>query len=287
MQVLFLQFIPDRWGEAETTIDEMKLRYPGLPDVKLMEAQRLLYLRGQPSKAIPILQALLELDPDNSWARDILTKAWYAIGETERAMESPGGKIHWGYVLAPDREESLQLLKNTQEWNPEIDYGRRIISSYAYVMLRDWQGCVDLLEKDAQNLKEFTRIYVGNIAQNESPALSLAVAYKKLGNRKMYKKFADLGKNAVNIRTDHGRLYNFEYSRAMARLYAMEGRTDEALFELKRLISVGPNDPRELLHPAFDEMRNSPDFRELENLQLDRVNSERSIMNLAPLSKKD
>ncbi|MDH4018529.1 MAG: cyclic nucleotide-binding domain-containing protein [Xanthomonadales bacterium] len=287
MQVLFLQFIPDRWGEAETTIDEMKLRYPGLPDVKLMEALWLLNLRGQPSKAIPIFQALLKLDPDNYWARNFLTKAWYAIGETERALESPGGKTHWKYVLAPDREESLQLLKNTQEWNPEIDYGRRIISSYAYVMLRDWQSTVDLLEKDAQNLEVFTRTFVANFAQNESPALSLAVAYKKLGNQEMYRKFADLETNAVNIRTDHGRLYNFEYSRAMARLNAMEGKTGEALSELKRLISVGPNDPRELLHPAFDEIRNTPDFRVLENLQLERVNSERSAMDLAPLSKKD
>ena len=71
----------------------------------------------------------------------------------------------------------------------------------------------------------------------------------------------------------------------MARLYALEGKTGEALFELKRLIATGPNDPRELLHPAFDEMRQTPDFKALENLQLDRVNSERAAMNLAPLSQ--
>ncbi|MFC1701992.1 tetratricopeptide repeat protein [Pseudomonadota bacterium] len=286
MLVTFLPFIPSRWEVAETIIDDLKLRHPESSDVKLMEAEWLLNLRGQPSKAIPILQELLVLDPDNIWARNFLTRAWYAIGETERAMELPGGTIHWKYVLAPDREESLQLLKNTEEWNPEIDFGRRIISSYAYVMLRDWQSTVDLLERDAQNLENFTRIFVGNLALNESPAMSLAVAYKALGNQKMYEKFADLEENAVNIRTDHGQLFNFEYSRAMARLYAMEGKSREALSELKRLITIGPNDPRELLHPAFDKIRKTPDFRMLENLQLDRVNTERAAMSLTPLSQK-
>jgi tetratricopeptide (TPR) repeat protein len=284
--VLFLHFIPDRWDAAETIIADLKLRNPGSADVKMMEAHWLLYLRGQPSKAIPILQELLVLDPNNIWARNFLTRAWYAVGETERAMELPGATIHWKYVLAPDRQESLQLLKNTEEWNPEIDYGRRIISSYAYVMLRDWQSVIDLLKKDAQDLDRFTKIYVGNLAQNESPALSLAVAYKALGDQELFKTFTDLERNAVNIRTDHGQLYNFEFSRAMARLYAMEDKTDEALLELRRLITTGPNDPRELLHPAFDGMRQTPEFRTLENLQLERVNSERAAMNLAPFSQK-
>jgi adenylate cyclase len=284
--VSFLAFSPDRWEEAETVIAELKIRNPGLADVKLMEALWLLTLRGQPSKAIPILQELLVLDPDSIWAKSLLTKAWYAVGETKRAMELPGGIIHWKYVLAPVREESLQLLKDTEEWSPGIDFGRRIISSYAYVMLRDWQSAIDLLEKDAQNLDNFTTIYVQNFALNESPAMSLAVAYKALGNQAMFNRFAAFERNAVNIRTEHGRLYSFEFSRAMARLGAMDGETDKALRELNRLITEGPNDPRELLHPAFDEMRNSPGFRALEKLQFDRVNSERAALKLAPLAQK-
>ena len=151
-------------------------------------------------------------------------------------------------------------------------------------MLRDWQSAIALLEKDSQNLNHFTNVYVGNLAQNESPAMSLAVAYKALGNQEMYKKFADLEKYAVNIRTDHGQLRNFAFSRAMARLFALEGETEKARLELKRLITLGPNDPRELLHPAFDEMRTTPEFKKLEVLQLERTNSERAAMNLTLLS---
>jgi adenylate cyclase len=285
--VMFLTFVPERWQAAEDIIRDLKLRYPESPEVKTMEATWFLNLRGKPSRAIPILQELLMLDPDNIWARNFLTRAWYSIGETERAMRLPGGTIQWRYVLAPNRTESLESLRNTEKWNPEIDYGRRIISSYAHVMLRDWQGAIDLLESDSRDLDHFTRTYVGNLAQHNSPALSLAVAFKATGNHEMYEKFADFERHVVNVRTDNGQLYNFEYSRAMARLYALEGDTHKALSELNRLITSGPNDPRELLHPAFDAMRDMTAFKELERQQLDRVNVERAALDLAPLAETE
>lgn len=59
----------------------------------------------------------------------------------------------------------------------------------------------------------------------------------------------------MNTRTDNGRLRGWEYSRAMARLDAMEGKNCKALLELERLVTRGNSDPRDLLHPAFDESR--------------------------------
>jgi TolB-like protein/DNA-binding winged helix-turn-helix (wHTH) protein len=281
--VMFLSFIPHRWSEAETVIANLKQRSPELTDVKLIEAMWLLADRGQLSEAIPILEDILVLDPDNAWAKDLLTKAWYMLGETERAMKMPGGRIFWRYVLAPDREASLQQLRAEPEWDPNIDFGRRVLAAYAYVMLRDWQSAIDLLEPDSLDLDEFTDIHAQNLGQNVSPAMSLAVAYKGLGDQAMYEKFANFEKNAVNIRTDNGKLHNFEYSRAMARLNAMEGNGYEALLELNRLISKGPNDPRELLHPAFDAIHDDPGFVKLVQLQRQRVNEERGKLGLAAL----
>ncbi len=281
--VMFLGFIPHRWDEAEAVIANLKQRSPDLTDVKLMEAGWLLRQRGKPSEAVPILENILTLDPDNYWAKSALTKAWYTLGETERAIALPGGSIHWRYVLAPDHEASLQQLKDEPEWTPDLDYGRRLLSAYAYVMLRDWHSTVELLAQDSHDLDRFTEIYVEDLAQNQSPAMSLAVAYKALGNQEMYKKFAAFEKNVVNIRTDNGKLHNIAYSRAMARLYAMEGNGYEAMLELNWLITKGPNDPRELLHPAFDAMRDDPEFIRLEQLQRQRVNSERQKLGMAAL----
>jgi tetratricopeptide (TPR) repeat protein len=281
--VMFLGFIPHRWSEAETIIANLKQRSPEQTDVKLMEAMWLLAERGRPSEAVPILEDILVLDPDNAWAKDLLTKAWYMLGETERAMRMPGGRIFWRYVLAPDREASLQQLRAEPEWDPNIDFGRRVLAAYAYVMLRDWQSAIDLLEPDSLDLDEFTDIHAQNLGQNVSPAMSLAVAYKGLGDQAMYEKFANFEKNAVNIRTDNGKLHNFEYSRAMARLNAIEGNGYEALLELNRLISKGPNDPRELLHPAFDAIHDDPGFVKLVQLQRQRVNEERGKLGLAAL----
>lgn len=283
LRILFLGFIPHRWDEAEAVITNLKQRNPEHTDVKLMEAAWLLKIRGKPSEAVPILEDMLIFDPDNVFAKSYLTKAWYTLGETERAIKLPGGSIHWRYVLAPDREASLQQLNNEPNWDPDLDYGRRLLSAYAYSMLRDWQSTVDVLSQDSQDLDKFTELYIEDLALNHSPAMSLAVAYKALGNQALYEKFAAFEKNAVNIRTDNGKLHNIEYSRAMARFYAMEGNGYEAILELNRLITQGPNDPRELFHPAFDEIRDDPEFIKLEQLQRQRVNSERKKLGMAAL----
>ena len=63
----------------------------------------------------------------------------------------------------------------------------------------------------------------------------------------------------------------------------MEGNGYEAMLELNWLITKGPNDPRELLYPAFDAMRDDPEFIRLEQLQRQRVNSERQKLGMAAL----
>jgi hypothetical protein len=52
------------------------------------------------------------------------------------------------------------------------------------------------------------------------------------------------------------------------------------------LITKGPNDPRELLHPAFDEIRDDSEFIKLEQLQRQRVNSEREKLGMVALPDK-
>jgi hypothetical protein len=41
------------------------------------------------------------------------------------------------------------------------------------------------------------------------------------------------------------------------------------------------------MHPAFDDMRELPGFRELQDLQRQRVNSEREKLGLAPIVGQD
>jgi TolB-like protein/DNA-binding winged helix-turn-helix (wHTH) protein len=282
--VLFLAWVPHRWQQAEAIIANLERRDPGSIDVLFTKATWLLNPRGRPAAAIPLLEQILVTDPDHAWARSYLTKAWYMLGEFDRARKMPGGIIHWRYVLSPERHQSLQSLKDQQEWSSPLDYGRRIVSSYAFVMMRDWRSAVELLAAEAEDLDRFTSTYVENFTLNESPAMSLAVAYKALGDMHNYRRFAELEKEAVDIRSDHGQLHNFEYSRAMARLHALEGNGYEAMLELQRLITQGPIDPRELLHPAFDELREDLQFVRLAALQRARINREREQLGLPPLS---
>jgi hypothetical protein len=89
---------------------------------------------------------------------------------------------------------------------------------------------------------------------------------------------------ALNIKSENGRFHSFTYSTVAARLLALEGRHYEAMHELERLITRGPNDPRELLHPVYDDMHGDPRFAKLRELQFERMNAERAKLGLAALS---
>jgi hypothetical protein len=56
-----------------------------------------------------------------------------------------------------------------------------------------------------------------------------------------------------------------------------------ALIELEKLIRNGPNDPRELLHPSYDQMRGTAGFKDLQSLHVQRVNEERVKLGLTPI----
>lgn len=285
MLVLFLAWAPHRWQDAETIIAEFRQHYPESNDVLMMRANWLLDPKGRPAEAIPILEQILVEDPDHFWARSFLTKAWFMVGEFDRASLMPGGVIHWRHVLATERHEALRTLDELPEWSSELDYGRRLLSAYTRVMLRDWQGAVDDLEADTVDPDRFAQIFVEDLARGMSPALSLAVAYQRLGDDDKYRKYSGLERHVLDVRSDGGRLHNFEYSRTRARLDALEGNTYEALLELKRLISEGPIDPRDLIHPAFDALRDDPMFREIEELQRARIDAERVQLGLLPMTQ--
>lgn len=289
MLVLFLQWMPHRWEEAQGIIANLSEQYPESNEVKRAQAEWFLFVQGSPSQAIPLLKKAIVLEPDDYWARMWLKRAWYMIGETERAMESQRVSPHWRYVLAPDRDKSLRQMQENpewaKEWSKDLDHYRRLVSAYTYVMLRDWQSAIDLLASDALDLDELSKsMYVQNLAQNDSPAMSLATAYKNLGDKENFEKYAAFERKAVNIRTENGKLHNHQYSRAMARLDAMEGRPHEAMLELEYLITRGSMDPRELLHPAFDDIRDDPEFTRIADIHRQRVNAERTKLGLEPLN---
>ena len=290
MMVLFLQRVPHRWAEAENLLVNLERRYPDSRAVQRTKAQWLMFVRGQPSAAVPILQDLLLTDADDGVAYGLLLRAWFMLGEIERGMEFRMSPF-WLFVLAPDRRESLRemagFVEEINTWPHESTYAHRMLYAYTYMMLREWQTAVDLLAEDMQDLDRLVTsmpAYVQQLALSEGPAMTLAVAYKNLGDQENFEKFAAFERVAVNARSGNGRLHNQEYSRVMARLDAMEGKPHQAILELRHLVANGVIDPRDLIHPAFDGLRDDPEFRELEQLQLQRINQQRRELGLEELS---
>jgi hypothetical protein len=284
MLVLFLAWVPQRWQEAETILANLERVHQDSIDVKMSRATWLLKTLGRPGDAVPILEDVLVTDPDHLWARFWLVRAWYMLGEFDRAELMPYDAYNWQYVLSPDQAGSLAHLRSAGKEPESIHFGRRALIAYAMVMLRDWQGATDMLALESGDPDLFTQTYSQQLLLTESPALTLAVAYKALGDQENSARFAALEQKAVNIRTENGRYHNFNYSRAMARLHALRGNDYEALLELERLVSRGPVDPRELIHPAYDSLRDNPRFTRLISLQRTRVDEERFKLGLPPLA---
>jgi hypothetical protein len=221
-------------------------------------------------------------DPDGFQQRSLLNIAWFSLGETGRALEAPHWQRQWRLVLAPDREDSLARLA-AMDYSGPMDFSYRALSAYVYLMLRESQGAIDALVDYSQDLEVFRSNCEMMCGKRSSPALTLATAYKAAGDEERFQQFAALDREAAEFRWENGKIHNSEYSRTMARLNALEGRPYEALLELERLVTTGPLDPRELVHPAFDELREDPSFLKLQVLQRERVNGERLALGLEPL----
>jgi TolB-like protein/DNA-binding winged helix-turn-helix (wHTH) protein/Flp pilus assembly protein TadD len=278
--ILFMEQVPHRWEEAETMLDTLVQSHPDRADVQERRGVWLLMVRGRPSLAVPVFEQALLLDPDRVLVKVFLAMCWYMVGEYERARELPFQNMQWASVLALDREKALAKVKATEEWGEITDYGRRLLVAYTLVLLRDFQAAVDVLAQDSGDLDKFTQIYAQQFGMHDDPGMSLATAHWALGNQVEYKKWAEFARKAINIRTENGRLHNFEYSIATARLDAMEGRHYDAALELEWFVKNGPLDIRELMYPAYDGMRDEPRFRDLQRMQLERVNAERRELGL-------
>jgi tetratricopeptide (TPR) repeat protein len=274
--VSFLTWFPQRREEAWAIIDSLNQHYPDHPDVKWTEASLLLN-ESRPSDAVPLLEEIIANDPNNGTAGILLSMAWFTLGETERAMRASTWGPQYRLVLSPNPEESLGQMKISSD-----DMGPAI-SAYIFVMLRDWQSAIDVLAEHSDDIVAFEKKYAAVVAKRYSPAMSLAFAYKSLGDIERSSVFIEFEKEALNIKSENGKIRNSEYLTVKARLNALDGKHYEAMQELERLITLGPVDLRILMHPAFDEIRELPQFIQLQELQRGLVNAEREKLGLLPL----
>jgi len=284
MLVQFLQYLPHRMDDAWTIIRNLKQHHPDHPTVFWLEGEWLLG-QGRLAEALPLLERAVVADPDNFMPRQMLNVAWFSLGETERAMEAPYWQRQWRLVLAPDVAESLRQMAEIQYTGSPMDFSNRALSAYIYLMLREWQSAVDVMNPHLDDPGEFRALCMEMMCgKRYSPALSLATAYHELGDIERYERYLAIEREAMNTRSENGRIHNFEYSRTSARVDALEGHGYEAMLELERLVATGPLDPRELMHPAFDTLHDDQQFIRLQVQQRSRVNEERAKMGLEPLA---
>ena len=109
------------------------------------------------------------------------------------------------------------------------------------------------------------------------------MAHNMSGNLALAESYAAFEQAALDGRFEHGKIRNRYFALWNARLLALRGRFDDALDELNAALEFGFLHPVLFGHPVYDEVRNTPRFRQLQNRRIELVNVQRAQLGLDPL----
>jgi TolB-like protein/DNA-binding winged helix-turn-helix (wHTH) protein/Flp pilus assembly protein TadD len=240
----------------------------------------LLMSEGRLADAVQVLEDTLG-GGDDAWARNQLAMVWYALGEHERArrlnpaeglrIEKPDGEN------MPDHQRCSSSAKaGPSAWAPE--------RAYTCVFQRDWDGVVSSLGLGDSGPESLVAAYSKSwLGRPVSPAFSLSMAHRMLGNDTLSRQFAALEQQFLDVRWDRGRTNIQMYTQMTARLQALRGEAQLAMDQLQAWIALGQLWPGEWHHPVYDEIRNTPRFRQLQNRRIELVNVQRAQLGLDSL----
>jgi TolB-like protein/DNA-binding winged helix-turn-helix (wHTH) protein/tetratricopeptide (TPR) repeat protein len=244
----------------------------------------LLACEGRLAEAVQVLEDTLDRE-ESTRARGLLATLWYELGEKSRAWKlNPAEGLR---SEEPDSEE----LPDSQRCSATPDAGDTAWApqkAYTCVYQRDWERVLSNLgleDSGPQGLLEtFSRSWLGRPV---SPAFSLALAHRMLGNHALSEEFADLEQQHLDIRWDQGRTNLPMYTQMTARLEALRGEEQQAVERLNAWIGLGQLSPEELLHPVYDPLRGSVDFQALHTRRVGLINIQREKLGLDPLPPFD
>jgi hypothetical protein len=277
--VRYLSGNVDQREEAWAMFRSSKSLLPWTPNMGSTEGS-LLMGEGRLGDAVQVLEDTLERS-DDAWVRQQLAMVWYALGEHERARRlNPAEGLRFE---KPDSENLPDYLRCSSKptagfsaWAPE--------TAYTCVFQRDWDGVVGSLGLGDSGPERLVEVYSKSwLGRPVSPAFSLSIAHRMLGNDTLSRNFAALEQQFLDVRWDRGSTNICMYTQMTARLQALRGEAQLAMDQLQAWIALGQLWPEEWHHPVYDELRGLPRFRQLQNRRIELVNVQRGRLGLNPL----
>ena len=273
-----LSGIPGAREESWSVFRAAKAGFPWTPSLGTSEAD-LLVSEGRYAEAIFVLEDTISRE-DHPLARYQLANGWYQLGEAGRARE-----LKPGFELWRDEPNNSELPDYDRcPGNPDDDNRDLTLwRSYVCMSQRQWENVITNLARIASHQDELVSTYSALIGRTNSPAFSLALAYKMTGNQVLSDIYTRIEQDSLDGRTEHGKIRGWFHAQFNARLLAINGQNDKAMDELEAMLKFRHLDPRVFRNPVYDPIRNTLRFRSLENQRIRLVNQQRVLLGLAPL----
>ena len=260
-----------RAGLWQQAIDSMLIAVKLNPRVviNLIETGQTLGYLGRYEEALAVTEQAYELDPDNFWAKSYLAIMVKLVnGDLDRATTLLVGAQHtndinhagayWENEMLAGRFDTA--LEFAQTWNAEWEIGLLFIQLreiYVAETLNSMGRNIEASEKAQEALKRLDNMKQEGIDDYRVSSQELT-AYSILDDKQ---KVSELVDRIVSTKpADAVEDMRFKY--LFARSYATAGMVDESIAMLEILFS-GPSThsvPWVELDPAFDSIRNEPDF---------------------------
>jgi tetratricopeptide (TPR) repeat protein len=278
---LALSYLPHRANESEAIFSRLLELYPDNPRI-LRWKSYWLEGRGQLAQAVKAAEASLLGDPDWPPAHWILQRLWYRLGQPERASQLKPRPIAWAVLLDSDRSGAANRMAALEaEFGGVFDEFEAALVSFTYLQLHRPEDALRILGYPIGGGEQPTPGPEFMWARSEeSPLMTLATAFRLLGQVGPSEHYLTKELEALDIRSENGVYKNADYWRVMARANALRGEDYPALLALERLTEQGPLDPRELMHPAYDGIRHSSEFAAIAQRRADLINRQRALLGL-------
>jgi len=269
------------FGEQEKSwalLDRIRPFLPGDPQIDLAEANTWMTL-GQPSKAVPLLNAALASQPNDAVMRQFFGWGLLATGQFERAAVE-GHPWHRAIALSQLGRDEEALMIN-QELAAEGNVGSLLGQMNR---LGQYKELLAFVESRWPDLDAFQKDNPDS-GDGYSNMLDIAHAYSKTGDAQSFDDAMARVRAAHDVSNEQGIRANYYLSQE-ARYYVLAGDQERAIDMLSQavdegwLISVRPD----RVWPEFLALAGDPAYEAQLTRIFENVNTQRSEMGLEPLS---
>ena len=237
--------------------------------------------QGELAQALALARRAQEIDPADS--SSIYASTYYALGEFEQALNKGRNSLLHARIRVAllGREAAVESARSEFEQNPE----NRLAQGRLWQALI-WSGYhQEFLEWIAEQWGDLEGV------ESDTPSMYLfvdflpdvAIAQRALGQGDDLNATLSMLQDRMEFLIENGVAAPM-FSYQQSRFHALAGNPDQALEHLGQAMSAGFIEPLVADDPAFAELRDDSRFMALAGEMIDRINAERSLVEMPPLS---